>query len=34
MVNREVLRLMAGNEEQEAERFGLLCGTRKRTRRS
>ena len=34
VVNHELLRLMAGNEEQEAERFGLLCGTRKRTRRS
>jgi len=34
VVNRELLRLMAGNEEQEAERFGLLCGGRKRSRRS
>ena len=33
LANRDLLRLIAGNEEQEAERFGLLCG-RKRTRRS
>jgi hypothetical protein len=32
--NRDLLRLIAGNEEQEAERFGVLCGSRKRTRRS
>jgi hypothetical protein len=33
LVNRELLRLMAKNEEEEAERFGLLCGS-KRTRRT
>jgi hypothetical protein len=34
LANRDLLRLIAGNEEQEAERFGLLCGSRKRSRRS
>ena len=34
LANRDLLRLIAGNEEQEAERFGLLCGSRKGTRRS
>jgi hypothetical protein len=35
--NRDLLRLLAGREEHDAERFGRLCGqpaTRKRTRRS
>jgi hypothetical protein len=34
LVNRDLLHLIAGNEEQEAERFGLLCGNRKPKRRS
>jgi hypothetical protein len=34
LANRDLLHWIAGNEEQEAERFGLLCGSRKRSRRS
>jgi hypothetical protein len=34
LANRDLLHWIAGNEEQEAERFGLLCGSRKRARRS
>ena len=34
LANRDLLRLIAGNEEQEAERFGVLSGqTRRRPRR-
>jgi hypothetical protein len=34
LLNRDLLRLIAGNEEEEAKRFGVLSGSRKRTRRS
>jgi hypothetical protein len=34
LANRDLLRLLAGREEQEAERFGSLCGPPERKRSS